>query len=97
MEKEIKDKLNKIFKEENKLQSKTLLVIKSKHILSVSDEDDGMELNDGYDFEVNGAIPEVADAIAKMAIELENNNFGKGSGRAFVSLIIEYYNRLIEG
>lgn len=94
MEEEIKDKLNKMFNEDNQLQAKTILFIKSRPRLTVSDDDEGMELNDGYEFEVNGALPEIADSIAKLAFELDNQGFGEGSGEMFVSLILEYFKKL---
>lgn len=96
MEQEIKDKLNKMFNEDNKLEAKTILVIKSRPKLSVDEEsDDGLELNEGYEFEVNAALPELADAIAKFAIELPKNDFGEGSDTFFLSMITEYYKKLI--
>ena len=95
MEQEIKDKLNKLFNEDNKLEAKTVLVIKARPKLVVDEESDyGMELNDGYEFEVNAALPEIADGIAKLAIELPKNGFGEGSDTFFLSLINEYYKRL---
>jgi len=96
MKKTEREKLNKLFNEDNQLQAKTILVIKTGPKLVVSDDDSGMELNDGYEFEVNGALPEIAESIAKMAIELDNNGFGKGSGEMFVNLIKEYFNKLHE-
>lgn len=94
MKKEEKEKLNKLFNEDNKLEAKTLLVIKSKPTLSVSDNDEGMELNEGYEFEVDGAIPEIADGIAKLAVELPKNGFGEGSDKMFIGLINNYFNLL---
>lgn len=94
MEQQDKEKLEKLFSEDNKLRAKTLLVIKSRPKLSVSDNDDGMELNEGYEFDVDGAIPEIADGIAKLAIEMEPNGFGENSGSYFINLISEYYKKL---
>ena len=96
MDNEEKEALKELLKTEDPLNSKTILVIKSKPKLSVSDNDEGVELNDGYEFEVNGAIPEIADGIAKMAVELEPNGFGEKSGAYFIQLINEYYHRLTE-
>lgn len=96
MNKKEKDKLNKMLDEDNRLKAKTLLVVKSRPRLIVSDDEEGVELNDGYEFEVNGALPEIADSIAKMAIELDNQGFGEGSGKMFVGLITEYFNKLQE-
>ena len=94
MEQQEKERLTKLFQEDNQLKAKTLLVIKSRPKLSVAEDDSGMELNDGYEFDVNGAIPEIADGIAKFAKELPNNGFGENSDRAFITLITEYFNKL---
>lgn len=94
MEQNDKEKLEKLFSEDNKLTAKTILVIQSRPKLSVSDDDSGMELNEGYEFEVNAALPELADGIAKLAYELEPNGFGEGSGGYFISLINEYFRKL---
>lgn len=85
-----KEELNELMN--NKAKVKTLLVIKSKPVLSAKKK--GVELNEGYDFEVDGAIPEIADAIAKFAVELPKNGFGENSGSYFITLISEYYKRL---
>ena len=95
MEQQDKEKLEKLFNVDNQLQAKTLLVLKSRPKLIVSDDDTGMELNEGYEFEVNGALPELADGIAKLAYEMEPNGFGEGSGSYFVQLINEYYKKLL--
>ena len=95
MEQEDKEKLEKLFNVDNKLEAKTILVIMTRPKLIVSDDDTGMELNEGYEFEVNGALPELADGIAKLAYEMEPNGFGEGSGGYFVQLINEYYKKLI--
>lgn len=94
MEQNEKEQLEKLFNEDNKLNAKTLLIIKSRPKLTVSEDDSGMELNDGYEFEVNGAIPEIADGIAKFAVALEQNDFGENSSTYFIKLINEYFNKL---
>lgn len=73
---------------------KTILVIKSRPRYEGSEE--GVELNDGYEFEANGALPEIADGIAKFAKELENNGFGENSGKYFVNLVNQYFDKLNE-
>ena len=77
---------------EETLVSKTILVIKTRPILKV--ENKGATLNDGYYFEVNAAIPEIADGIAKFAKELPNQGCGKGSDRYFINLIGQYFDKL---
>ena len=71
---------------------KTILTIKTRPNLKATKK--GAELNDGYDFEVNGALPEIADGIAKFARELPKNGFGKGSDGYFITLINEYFKKL---
>ena len=88
------EELIKAFTEENGLKAKTLLTIKSKPSFSVNEEETGLELNDGYEFEVDGAVPEIADAIAKFAIELPNNGFGEDSDTYFITLISQYFEKL---
>jgi len=77
---------------EDTLKAKTILVIKSRPILKA--ESKGATLNDGYEFEVDGAIPEIADGIAKFAKELPNQGCGKGSDRYFINLIGQYFDKL---
>jgi hypothetical protein len=82
------------FTKDNELKAKTILTIKSKPSFSVNEEETGLELNDGYDFEVDGAVPEIADAIAKLAIELPKNGFGEDSDTYFITLISQYFEKL---
>lgn len=74
------------------VKAKEILIIKTKPILKAVK--DGAELNDGYEFEVNGALPEIADGIAKLAIELPKNEFGFKSDEYFIGLINDYFRRL---
>ena len=89
-----KEQLQQIFDaaSEDTLKAKTILVIKSKPILKI--ENKGASLNDGYEFEVNGALPEIADGIAKFAKELPNQGCGEGSDRYFINLIGQYFDKL---
>ena len=75
---------------------KTILTIKTMPKLEVA-EDKGVTINDGYAFEVNGALPEIADGIAKLAFEMPKNGFGENSGKYFITLIGQYYTKLLEG
>lgn len=72
--------------------AKTILTIATKPKLNPTD--DGVELNDGYEYEVNGALPEIADGIAKFAKELENNGFEQGSAKYFITLINQFFDKL---
>lgn len=96
MEQNEKDKLTNEFIKENEFEPKTILVIKTRPKLSINENDEGIELNDGYEFEVDGAVPEIADAIAKLAAELPNNGFGETSDRYFITLIDKYFEKLKE-
>lgn len=88
------DELIKAFTEDNEFKGKTILTIKSKPSFSVDEEKTGLELNDGYEFDVDGAVPEIADAIAKFAIELPKNGFGEDSDTYFITLISQYFEKL---
>lgn len=82
---------------ENNTRLKKICEIHSVEILAPTEE--GVELNEGYQYEVNGSLPQLADSIAKMAVEFDNNNdmLGESAGSVFISLIVEYYNRLKGG
>lgn len=80
---------------EKTVREKQILVISSINTLQDDTEDKNkVTLNEGYSFEVNSAIPELADAIAKLAKEMPGNGFGENSDTAFISLIQEYFNKL---
>lgn len=94
MENKEKDYLNKLFDEDNQIKAETIFVVHRRPKLKVSDDDTGMELNDGYDYMINSPLPEIADAIAKFAIELPKQGMGEGSDKYFIQLLNEYFNRL---
>lgn len=76
-------------------RTKTILVIKALEKLKPTDE--GVELNEGYEFETNGALPEIADGIAKMAVEIDKmQEIGEAGGAYFLGLILEYYKKIKE-
>ena len=95
MEKEELEQL-KLQAENFEATPKTILTIKTMPKLEVA-EDKGVTINDGYAFEVNGALPEIADGIAKLAFEMPKNGFGENSGNYFITLIGQYYTKLLEG
>jgi len=74
------------------MRSKTILSIRTKPIMKKSKK--GLTLNDGYEFDVDGALPEIADGIAKFAKELPKNGFGEASDTYFITLIQEYFKKL---
>lgn len=89
--------MSEIIEKTNNTESirlKKIFVICSKEHFSITEKKDGIELNEGYEFEVDGALPEIADGIAKFANELEKNGFGQNSGRYFMSLINNFYDKL---
>lgn len=72
-------------------RAKVILEIKALELLD--EVDDGIELNEGYEFTVNGSIPQLADGVAKLALAMnEQVDMGENAGEAFLSLILEYYN-----
>lgn len=75
-------------------KGETILTIITKPKLEVTEEADGVMINEGYDFKVSGAIPQLADAIAKLAIELPKNGFGKDSDDGFIHYINWFYSQL---
>ena len=75
---------------DKKIEPKHLLTIKTFPHLDETKE--GILLNDGYAFDVDGSLPEVADAIVKFAMELPANGFGEGSDKFFIELINTFYN-----
>lgn len=66
--------------------------IRTKHSLTAKKK--GVELNQGYEFDVDTSMPELADAIAKFAKELPKNGFGEDSDRYFITLIHQYFDKL---
>ena len=73
-------------------------ILKIEVLEQLTPSEDGVELNEGYQFEVNGPIPQLADGIAKMALEMDKEpTLGNKGGGAFLALITEYYNLLKEG
>ena len=79
--------------EEAQVAGETILTIKTRPLTKIAEDESGVELNEGYDFEVNGAIPQLADAIVKLALAMPDNGFGKGSDKGFIVLINEFFNR----
>ena len=78
---------------ESSTREVNILTINTIEILTANEE--GVELNEGYTFDVNGSIPQLADGIAKMAIEMDKDiEMGERGGGAFIALIMQYYERL---
>lgn len=82
----------------NEVSVRTATILKIDVLEQLTPVKEGMELNEGYQFELDGSIPQVADGIAKMAFEMDrDNDFGIKGGGAFIALIAEYYKKLVEG
>ena len=78
--------------------TRTQKILEIEAIEKLTPENEGVELNEGYNYNVQGAIPQIADAIAKMANELDNfPDMGINAGGAFISLIVEYYKKVKGG
>ena len=86
-------KATEVFNKEQ--EAINIFVVGRKPIIDASKK--GILLNDGYTYDVNGSIPEIADAIAKFAIELPNNGFGEQSDTMFIQLIRNYYDKIKQG
>lgn len=66
-------------------------------IESLTPDENGVELNEGYEYYVDGSLPQLADSIAKLALELDKDaNMGESGGAAFLALITQYYTKLKE-
>ena len=75
--------------------SRTKTILNIKVIEKLTPEDDGVDLNEGYEYDLNGSIPQVADGIAKMFIEMDKQeDMGQDAGGALLSLIQQYYMKL---
>ena len=78
--------------------TRTKLILEVRAIEKLDPTEEGMELNEGYQYEVNGSIPQLADGIAKMALEMDKDeNLGEAAGGAFLELVNQYYQKLKEG
>lgn len=72
-------------------RTKRILEIKVLEVLVP--QEDGVELNEGYTFEIDGSLPQLADGIAKMMLELDkDSDLGEKAGGAFLTLVTQYYN-----
>lgn len=94
MNKQEKKNINKNFNDN--MKTETIFIIRRRPLLKVANNGKGMELNEGYDYELNSALPELADAIAKFAIELPKQGIGKDSDKYFIQLINNYFSRLVD-
>lgn len=88
-----KEQINKIVNEAEAHSVKNILVIKAKDNYDINENDETIELNNGYEFDVDGSLPEIADGIAKFAKELPKNGFGDNSDSYFLELIKMYFDK----
>lgn len=87
-------KLNKEDLKNLKPEKRTTKILEIRVLELLKPEKEGVELNEGYEYEINGSIPQLADGIAKMLIQMDKDkDFGKKGGNAFLTLITEYYNK----
>lgn len=75
-------------------KAETILTIITRPKIEVTEKADGVMINEGYDFKVNGAIPQLADAIAKLALELPKQGLGENSDDGFIHYINLFYSQL---
>lgn len=72
-------------------------ILEIQAVEKLKPEKDGIELNEGYNYTMNGSIPQVADGIAKMAIEMDKlEEMGSNAGKGFIILIEQYYKKATE-
>lgn len=75
--------------------TRTNTILNIKVVEKLAPEEEGLELNEGYEYEINGTIPQLADGIAKMAIEMDKQpDLGDKAGGAFLALVEQYYLKL---
>lgn len=85
-----KDKINELKDAQFNTRRRLILEVQAIEILTPQEE--GVELNEGYDYKVDGAIPELADSLAKLAVEMDKDpELGEKAGGAFLNLIQQYY------
>lgn len=89
MDKSVDKIVEETIEKESK-RTKTILVVRSLEQLNPTKK--GLELNVGYEFDVDGPLPEVADGIAKMAKELDKMQ-GENAGAYFIELICQFYKK----
>lgn len=78
--------------------TRTTTILKIEALENLEPTEDGMDLNEGYSYEVQGSLPQLADSLAKMAIEMDKDlDLGDNAGGAFVALITQYYEMLKGG
>ena len=77
--------------------TRTSLILEISVVEKLTPNLEGVELNEGYTYRVEGSIPQLADGIAKMCVELDKlPDMGKNGGEMLLGLIIEYYKRTKE-
>lgn len=75
--------------------TRTNTILNIKVVEKLIPEEEGVNLNEGYEYDVNGTIPQLADGIAKMAIEMDKQpDLGDKAGGAFLALVEQYYLKL---
>lgn len=90
MKTEDKKKIAELLNSEE-FKGRTILTIKTKPVTKVVHK--GVEVNEGYEYELDGALPELAFGIANFAKELPNNGYGEGSDKEFIKLINLYFTK----
>ena len=74
---------------------RTHTILNIKVVEKLTPEDEGVDLNEGYEYDLNGSIPQIADGLAKMFIEMDKQeDMGQDAGGALLNLIEQYYLKL---
>lgn len=78
---------------EESIREKIILQIIVLEKLTPSEE--GVELNEGYRYSVDGSLPQLADSLAKLFLEMDKDeNLGENSGSVFLEILVDYYHKL---
>lgn len=78
--------------EVKEVRKKNILTIDA--IESLTGDEEGLNLNEGYDYAVNGPLAQVADGLAKLLIELDKESMTRDNtktGEGLLVVLTEYY------
>ena len=89
MKEVVQEELDKVVPKEE-----VLLVIRKTTKPETADE--GVTIAEGYHYDINSTVAELAYAIAGLAKEMPNNDMGEGSDELFVTMIKEYLAKMKE-
>lgn len=75
-------------------ETRTVKILEVRKHEYVDLKQEGVEINGGYEYDLNGNLAEVADGLAKLAIEMDKDkSMGDNAGGYFITLISQFYAR----